>query len=209
MTQTFSATRIQRALAPYLFTPDAGQCEQIAAYTSLLLKWNQKVNLTAVVQPDEILARHFGESVFAARQIPPSARSLLDVGSGAGFPGLPLAIVRPELDVTLLEPVLKKVAFLKEVARSLDLAVKVQAIRVEDLPPQTSDFDVITTRAVRLQPAVLGACERILAVNGTLLYWTSIDEARRIQSNGGFLWRELAIPKSENRVLLVGAKPGS
>lgn len=203
--QTLSATRIQRALAPYHFTPDATQCEQISTYTSLLLKWNQKVNLTTIVQPEEILARHFGESFFATPQLQ-GAHSLLDVGSGAGFPGLALKIARPEIEVTLLEPVLKKVAFLKEASRALNLPAKVQAIRVEDMPPQAALFDAITTRAVKLQSQTLRACERLLAKDGCLLCWTSVEEARRLQASEELVWRELPIPRSENRVLLIGSK---
>lgn len=198
--------RIARALAPYLFAPGARQCQQIASYAALLLKWNDKVNLTSIVQPDEILARHFGESLFAASQIAPDSRTLLDVGSGAGFPGLALKIARPEIEVTLLEPVLKKVAFLKEAARTLEFPATILACRVEDLPPQSALYDVITTRAVKMQPAILRACDRLLAKDGCLICWTAPEDAGRLRAAPEWVWEAKPIPKSENRILLVGQK---
>ncbi|MGB9145730.1 MAG: 16S rRNA (guanine(527)-N(7))-methyltransferase RsmG, partial [Acidobacteriaceae bacterium] len=85
---------------------------QLDAYLALLLRWNARMNLTAVRDPESILRRHFAESLFAAEHIPPGVATLLDFGSGAGFPGIPIAIARPEIAVTLAESQNKKAAFL-------------------------------------------------------------------------------------------------
>src|SRR5260370_9522 len=106
----------------------------------LLLKWNARTNLTAIRDPEEIVRRHFGESLFAARHLnpttpDPSPMTLLDFGSGAGFPGLPIALLRPDLQVTLAESQNKKAAFLREAVRTLILPnVEVWDARVEALP---------------------------------------------------------------------------
>src|SRR5262249_6729895 len=114
--------------------PSPVQLEQTAAYLDLLLKWNAKVNLTSVRDPRQIITRHFGESYFAARELLPSelATTLIDLGSGAGFPGLPLAMFAPEVKVALIESNAKKVAFLNEVIAALRLRnVKVVRQRAE------------------------------------------------------------------------------
>ena len=80
------------------------QAEKVAQYMQLLLEWNQSFSLTSVTNPSEILSRHFGESMFATSIVPIRQGRLADVGSGAGFPGLAIKIMRPELDVVLIEP---------------------------------------------------------------------------------------------------------
>src|SRR5262245_5060358 len=98
------------------------ELEQTSTYLDLLLKWNAKVNLTAVRMPEEIIARQFGESFFAAERLAPQAdETVIDLGSGAGFPGLPLAILAPAARVTLIESHGKKAAFLNEVIFALGL----------------------------------------------------------------------------------------
>ncbi|HWQ03191.1 MAG TPA: 16S rRNA (guanine(527)-N(7))-methyltransferase RsmG, partial [Candidatus Nitrosotenuis sp.] len=90
-------------------------------YLELLFNWNRKINLTAVKTPVQAITRHFGESIFAATLLPMNRGVLVDVGSGAGFPGLALKLACPQLEVNLLEPSLKKCAFLAEVTRTLQL----------------------------------------------------------------------------------------
>ena len=102
--------------------PGAG--DQLAAYLALLLKWNSKLNLTAVREPAEIVRRHLVECIQCAQALP-EVRTLLDFGSGAGLPGVPIAIVRPEIRVTLGESQGKKSAFLREVVRTLGLNAEV------------------------------------------------------------------------------------
>ena len=113
------------------------QIEQIAAYIELLLRWNRRMNLTAVRQPERIVTRHFGESLFLAGHVGLTRGwKVVDVGSGAGFPGLPLKIYAPEIALTLIESNNKKATFLREVVRTLGLAeADVFAGRAEDLNP--------------------------------------------------------------------------
>ena len=137
--------RIAALLAPFLQAPPGGpatldpaQLAQVSAYLDLLLRWNARINLTAVVHPEQVVTRHFGESFFAARQLLPAPRAttarLLDLGSGAGFPGLPLKIFAPAAPLTLIESNHKKAAFLKEVVRALTLSdVNVFCGRAQDL----------------------------------------------------------------------------
>ena len=122
-------------LRPFLAKPlSTEQTKQVVIYLDSLLKWNAKISLTAVRSPEEIVQRHFGESFFAAERAGVAeAFSLIDVGSGAGFPGLPMAILAPTVQVTLIESQQKKVAFLREVVRALELKnVSVYAGRAED-----------------------------------------------------------------------------
>lgn len=139
---------------------------QLATYLDLLLKWNARTNLTAIRDPEEIVRRHFGESLFAGLQlvgrVADDAR-LLDFGSGAGFPGLPIQLLLPGLRVTLAESQGKKASFLREAVRVLGLSASttVWAGRVEDLP-DADRFDVVTLRAVdRMEVAVMAARGRV------------------------------------------------
>ena len=149
--QALSPERMAVLLAPYLREeigiPAEHLYAQLGAYLDLLLRWNAKTNLTAIRDPEEIVCRHFGESLFAAALIPEGTRTLLDLGSGAGFPGVPMLLLRPELIVTLAESQGKKVAFLRELVRTLSLQVNVHAGRAEELVDLRS-FDVVALRAV-------------------------------------------------------------
>src|SRR5580692_8691345 len=112
--------------------PETTDC--FKAYLALLMRWNARLNLTAIRDEDGILSRHFLESIACARIIPAGAGTLLDFGSGAGFPGIPIALCRPEIAVTLAESQTKKAAFLQEALRILRLAsAKVHAGRGEAL----------------------------------------------------------------------------
>ena len=128
---------------------------QLGTYLELLTKWNARTNLTAIREPAEMVRRHFGESLFAARQLPECA-TLLDFGSGAGFPGLPMQLFRPELGVTLAESQNKKATFLREVCGRLELQTEVWAARVEGMAAGRQ-FDVVALRAVDNMEAALAA----------------------------------------------------
>src|SRR5882757_500792 len=128
---TLSDSAIADLLTPYLPDPPTTLIAQLSTYLDLLLKWNARTNLTAIRDPEEIVRRHFGESLFAARHLDPDTASLLDFGSGAGFPGLPIALLRNDIQVTLAESQNKKAAFLREAVRSLNLPTEVWPGRVE------------------------------------------------------------------------------
>ena len=121
--------------------------ERFEIYLDLLLRWNQRLNLTAVREAHQIIQRHFVESAFAAQKLPADIATLLDYGSGAGFPGIPIAICRGEISVTLAESQAKKAAFLREVLRTIGVRAQVYAGRVENMPGEER-FDAVTMRAV-------------------------------------------------------------
>lgn len=168
---TLSQREIKALLEPYY--PDAGDhlLEQLSSYLDLLMKWNQKTNLSAIREPRQVVARHFGESLFAARHLP-AGRTLLDLGSGAGFPGLPIALVRPDVEVTLAESQNKKASFLREAVRTLGVAAEVWGARAEDLPLGRR-FDVITLRAVDHTEAALQVARDRLNAGGSILHLTT------------------------------------
>src|SRR5882762_2437346 len=116
-----SERAIERAAGEFQLTLDHKQVQQIQQYTKLLLTWNEKINLTAIRDPLEILYRHFCECMYAAEALHLENGRLADVGSGGGFPGLALKIIRPGLRVFLVESNIKKVTFLAEVIRELGL----------------------------------------------------------------------------------------
>jgi 16S rRNA (guanine527-N7)-methyltransferase len=139
-------------LQPYIantLEPAAGWPQiygQLSLYLSLIVKWNARTNLTAIRKPDEIVRRHFGESLFLASYLE-ICPTLLDFGSGAGFPGIPIQLLRPEIQVTLAESQGKKASFLREAIRTLNLPTEVWAARVQTMP-DSRQFHTVTLRAV-------------------------------------------------------------
>ena len=252
------------------------QLDQISTYIDLLLHWNARINLTAIRAPDEIVTRHFGESLFAARhllyradtprgadtlcgadtlvrdpcgahtpvrvpQVAPSPSSssgnsappwpnshspqtpapdtaddspyprpsdqLVDLGSGAGFPGLPMKIWSPQTRVTLIESNHKKVAFLREVIRALTLTgINVFLGRAEDFPAASASL--LTLRAVERFDSTLATANSLVAAGGRLALLISQAQIPRAQSLAPSLrWSSfLTIPRTRQRVLLVGHK---
>ena len=173
---TLSDSQIATLLTPYL-TPPAVILPHLSAYLDLLLKWNARTNLTAIRDPEEIVRRHFGESLFAARHIPAETKTLLDFGSGAGFPGLPAALLHPEIQVTLAESQNKKSTFLREAVRTLALQnVEVWPERVESMSPNRL-FNVVTLRAVDDMATALPAARTRIAPGGQLLLLTTLVQA--------------------------------
>lgn len=267
--------RIAELLKPFLVSPDSTaasvidqpaarapsltgfQLEQISTYIDILLHWNTCINLTAVRSPEEIVTRHFGESLFAARHLFPSAGGataaaisphhpesaaqpsfssapqvardrVLDLGSGAGFPGIPIKIWVLGIRLTLIESNHKKATFLREIIRALTLTyVNVFAGRAEDLvlagpksslshtmspnsscdEPRPRSAELVTLRAVERFNRVLPVAANLTAPAGRLALLigkAQVPTALSILPN--FHWRDaLPIPLSNNRVLLVGS----
>jgi 16S rRNA (guanine527-N7)-methyltransferase len=169
---TLPDARIARLLEPYLGSNPTSPnlYAQLSSYLDLLLKWNARTNLTAIRDPEDIVRRHFGESLFAGSQLAgrlPSNATLLDFGSGAGLPGLPIQLLHPELRVTLAESQGKKASFLREAVRTLNLPTEVWAARVDTLPPGRR-FDVVTLRAVDNMQQALAEARLHVAPNGWL-----------------------------------------
>lgn len=141
--------------------------EQFSAYLGLLLRWNARLSLTAIREPAQIIRRHFVECAFAAQRLPAGIESLLDYGSGAGLPGIPFAICRPEIRVTLAEAQGKKASFLREVVRTVGTESEVYDGRVETMP-QGRLFHAVSMRAVEKMelaiPVALRRAERYLVL---------------------------------------------
>ena len=201
-----SDKEIQDTLRPYGFSPDGGQCDAFRAYISLLLRWNQKISLTTVVDPMEILRFHFGECLFAASSVPIEKGRLADVGSGAGFPGLAVGIVLPGLSITLIESNSKKAAFLGELTRELKFRhVELIRQRFEEVPANLGQFDYVTARALGNYEALLRWAHGVLSSTGRVILWLGEDECKSISTDPSFAWREpLHIPGSQRRFILVG-----
>lgn len=151
---------------------DRGKIDQFAIHASELLKWSQKTNLTAISDPLEIAVKHFLDSIAPARFISPNT-SLLDVGSGGGFPGIPLKIMIPSLSVTLIDASRKKVSFLKHVIRRLGL-INIEAchVRAQDLSKDCgvyTVYDVIISRALSSMVNFVQMSLPLLAKQGVIM----------------------------------------
>jgi len=203
-----SAAVIRRALDEFKLPAYDDQVLQIQRYIEILLAWNEKINLTAIRNPLEILYRHFCESMYAAVAIPVENGRLADVGSGGGFPGLPLKIIRPGLRVFLVESNLKKATFLAEVVRELGLKdTQVLVRRYEELHEEMAPLDFVCSRA-------LGEFSNFLEWAGSnqtgakrVILWIGARDLEEIQKTGGWEWHEpISIPHSLRRLLLVGTK---
>ena len=168
-----TTAEIATLLQPYLSAPlDAQALNRLQTYLDILLKWNAKTNLTAIRDPQQIVQRHFGESLFAAEQIGSTWNTLLDFGSGAGFPGLPVQILYPDKSILLAESQNKKASFLREAVRSLNLPTQILAVRVDTLPADRL-FDLITLRAVDNMDLALAEAASRLSPGGRLAVLTT------------------------------------
>jgi 16S rRNA (guanine527-N7)-methyltransferase len=263
--------RIAELLQPFLPGPaalSAFQLDQISMYINILERWNSRTNLTAVRRPEEIVTRHFGESLFAASQLFPAASHvgtgappvpsrrpareesqnalsanddrpttndqrpttsdgptgdegrmandqrpktndrLTDVGSGAGFPGLPIKIWAPKITLTLIESNHKKATFLREVCRALTLTnVNVFPGRAENHPP--AQADVVTLRAVERFESILPASASLVAPRGRLALLIGRAQAESVSVlTPAFSWEPpISMPNATNRILLTGNLP--
>jgi 16S rRNA (guanine527-N7)-methyltransferase len=201
---------IHRALAEFKIAASEKQVLQIQRHMTLLLKWNESVNLTAIRDPLEILYRHFCESMFAASVISLDSGRLADVGSGGGFPGLALKIIRPELEVFLVESNVKKATFLAEAVRDLDLTgARVIVSRYEDLGEELAPLDFVCSRAVgEFATFLKWTASPQIDAKQTLL-WVGGRDLDEIRSLPSWEWREpIQLPQSLRRFLLVGTRKG-
>ena len=199
---------IRRSLAEFQIQVENKQVLLIQRYMKILGHWNEKLNLTAIRDPLEILYRHFCESMYAAVAVPVDFGRLADIGSGAGFPGIPLKILRPELELALVESNIKKGTFLAEVVRELELAkTKVLINRYEELSEHLAPLDYVCSRALgEFGPFLDWAASEELSA-GRVVLWIGgrdLDEARK---SAHWEWQEpIAVPQSLRRFLLVGTK---
>jgi 16S rRNA (guanine527-N7)-methyltransferase len=219
--------RIAELLAPFLTAALSDrQLADISTYIDLLLRWNARTNLTAIRDPESIVTRHFGESLFAAQTLfpapaeacpgasgasprpggaPETPIDLLDIGSGPGFPGLPIKLWAPALRTTLLESQHKKVAFLREVIRALTLTdIDVYPGRAEHFSGQAQ---LVTLRAVERFDAILPIAASRLVSQGRLALLIGEGQVPAAHSlTSGLRWNSpIPIPAAKARILLMGS----
>ena len=183
-------------------------------YFRLLIQWNQKINLTSLREPEEIITYHFVESFFASLQLGDFPSLWADVGSGAGFPALPIKLLRPRLKLYLIEPHRKKVHFLKEVVRKLELPeVWAMAMTLQEfqgsLPPP-GRFRYITSRGWGGLPSLVSFARQSLEPEGKLLLFLGekgCRELARLNMGGLILGRKTALPTRE-RAFMVEVRRG-
>jgi 16S rRNA (guanine527-N7)-methyltransferase len=194
-------------LRNYGVSATASTCSAIRAYIPLLLHWNRRISLTTVTDPLQILRFHFGESMFVSPAIANRNGRLADVGSGAGFPGVPLKLLIPTLDIVLIESNAKKAAFLAEVVRELKLeGVDVYRGRFDSLTAVDSGFDYVTARALGMHQDLVEWSHAAISVEGSLILWLGDEDAAQVSLQKSWRWsRPILIPGSHSRVLLVGS----
>lgn len=205
-----------RTTAAWGLSLTPAQISQFAAYAAELRAWNERINLTAITDEREIVTRHFLDSLRLALSWGDSPESLVDIGSGAGFPGLPLKILRPQLRLTLVESVGKKAAFLKHLSSLLGLdEVVVLTARAEQVgrdPQHREQYDVATARAVAELRVLAEYCLPLCRVGGRALAPKGAqidDEVQRAQRAVELLGGRIAavepveLPGVEPRTLVV------
>ena len=221
-------SRIAALLEPFLESPlSSSQLDQISIYIDLLLRWNARINLTAIRREEEIVTRHFGESFFLARHLfpatPPPApgapliahfamsgpsAQVLDIGSGAGLPALPLKIWAPQLHLTLIESNHKKAAFLREAARALTLTnINVTTDRAEVLAanPDFPRAHLVTLRAVEHFETILPQATALLAPHASLALLIGLAQLPSLAPLTTLHWHPpIPVPQSHSRVLSIG-----
>lgn len=206
-----SEETIRRALGEFQVQVDSKQVQLIQRYMAILRHWNEKLNLTAIRDPLEILHRHFCESMFGALAANVNAGRLADIGSGPGFPGIPMKILRPELDLFLVESNIKKGTFLAEVVRDLELVgVRVLISRYEELSEEMAPLDFVCARAVGDYGPFLdwAASERLSA--NRLVLWIGGRDIDEIRKDQHWEWDgPIQVPQSLRRYILCGKQISS
>jgi 16S rRNA (guanine527-N7)-methyltransferase len=216
--------RIAALLEPFIEPPlPASTLDQISTYIDLLLRWNARINLTAIRHPEEIVTRHFGESFFLARHLFPKSGTdhrplptdhrpprVLDIGSGAGFPALPLKLWAPHIHLAMVESNHKKAAFLREVARALTLTdINVITDRAEVLAarPDFPRAEVVTLRAVEHFEAILPQAVTLMAPTASLALLIGAVQIPHLITIATVKWYPpIPVPQSHARVLSIGVR---
>ena len=205
--QGSAAERLNAHLEAAQLAPlDGISAGRFVEYLSLFVRWNERTNLSSIRDEDGILSRHFVESIACARALPEGILTLLDFGSGGGFPGIPIALCRPEIEVTLAESQGKKAAFLNEAVRVLGLAATVHAQRAELL---SARFDCVVLRAVDEMAAAVESAVTLVVDGGWLALMTTGGDWSRLQEAAGteISWAPgIALPGGENRLLALGRR---
>jgi 16S rRNA (guanine527-N7)-methyltransferase len=218
MLTAMDAARIAALLEPFLGGEPVSPslAARLQTYLELLLRWNARINLTAIRDPEEIVTRHFGESLFAARTLRNAAAfaapvgvalTLADIGSGAGFPGIPIKLFAPEIQLTLIESRNKKATFLREVIRTAGIEdTEVFCGRAENWNRSAS---VVTMRAVEKFHSALPVAASLTAQGGTLCLLIGANQVEFAELALGREWRfspSVSVPRSNQRAVLMGKR---
>jgi 16S rRNA (guanine527-N7)-methyltransferase len=207
MTEGSAAPRLNDLLEKAGLDPlDAEPSAKFEVYLSLFIRWNSKLNLSSVREEEEIISRHFIESIIVARSLPQQITTLLDFGSGGGLPGIPIALCRPEIVVMLAESQGKKAAFLQEAVRVLAIAARVHSDRAEALH---EPFDCVILRAVEKMPKAVAAAAKLVSPTGWLALMTTDGALADLQAAAGeeFRWDSpIRLPGSDSRILTLGRR---
>ncbi len=161
------------------------QIHSFTVYAGLLREWNEKMNLTAITEPEEVAVKHFIDSLTILKcfDIPQNAK-LIDIGTGAGFPGIPLKIMRPDLNLTLLDSLNKRLIFLDAVCQTLSLQAALIHARAEEYgndPAYRDQFDIVVSRAVAYLPALCEYCMPYVRVGGRFIVMKGADGAQELK----------------------------
>ena len=207
-------TRLQELLRATGLTPlDEETASRFESYLSLFIRWNERLNLSAIRDEESIISLHIVESIAVANELPQGISTLLDFGSGAGLPGIPIALCRPKIAVTLAESQGKKAAFLQEAVRVLGIQAKVHAERAEVL---RTVFDCVVLRAVDRMRKAVAAAVPLVAPAGWLALMTTTSDLEGLKRAAGteFSWpAEEQLPGGAHRIVAFGSRrdlrPGS
>jgi 16S rRNA (guanine527-N7)-methyltransferase len=202
-----SESTIRKALSDFHIEMNDSQVGQIQEYIKLLLTWNEKVNLTAIRDPQDILHRHFCESMFPAKLVDLDGCRIADIGTGGGFPGLPLKILLPNAQIALVESSIKKAAFLAEVIRTLGLSnVNVVVSRYEELGEEIAPIDYLCARALGDFGGFLAwAATNSVGAKRAIL-WLGAKDVEEVEKVKGWTWESpVAVPQSLRRVIMIGS----
>lgn len=191
---------ITEILSPLRPDLSAAQLAQFETYYAMLADWNTRVNLTAITEPEDVAKKHFLDSLAAAPYLKQGA-SVADVGTGAGFPGVPLLILRPDLNVTLIDSLQKRLVFLEAVLKELKLNAELVHARAEDAgqnPKYREMFDVALTRAVSALPVLCELTLPLVKVGGKSIAYKG-ESAEEIAASANAL---MVLHASAERVIV-------
>lgn len=204
---------LQEYAAEYGVMVDAQAAERFDRYAQLLVEWNERMNLTAITQPNDIVLKHFADSLTVIPLLPEKQGfSLIDVGTGAGFPGIPLAIVRGDMQLTLLDSLNKRLTFLQQVCTELGIRAQLIHARAEEggrKPELRESFDVVTARAVAALPVLAEYCLPFLKKGGRFIAMKGPDsDAELEQASRAVTMLGGTVTEVKNLVLPVTPRAG-
>lgn len=156
--------------------------QKFELYYELLVEWNEKINLTAITNKEEVFLKHFYDSICLCKGIDLNKQTLLDVGSGAGFPSVPLKIVFPDLEITIVDSLNKRITFLKLLAEKLDISVNAIHSRIEDFDKENR-FDIVTARAVASLNVLCEFCIPFVKKSGYFLPLKSAKFSQELEQS--------------------------